>query len=137
VGNSLEVKEALDTLNGRGPQDLVQLSLHLAAHLVRLGGGAASLDEAMEKVSQLLASGAGLEAFQRMVQAQEGIIDFSRSDYGLPQANITVEVPSVQAGFLTELDALKIGRAVMRLGADANSWGTVSIMRWAWFYIKR
>lgn len=123
VGNSLEVKEALDTLNGRGPQDLVQLSLHLAAHMVLLGGGAASLDEAMEKVSYLLASGAGLQAFQSMVQAQEGILDLSRSDYGLPQAKITVEVPSIQAGYLAELDALKIGRAVMRLGAGREQLG--------------
>lgn len=125
VGNGLEVREALDTLSGQGPDDLVELSLRLAAYMVLLGGGASSLDEALEKVSSLLWSGKGREAFQQMVEAQQGSLDFTRSDYGLPRASATMELPSGESGYITSLDALKIGRAVMRLGAGREQIGEI------------
>lgn len=77
VGNALEVKEALDTLQGRGPSDLEELSIVLAAHMVHMGGVADSLEEAVLKVEKLLHNGAGLESFQRMVVAQGGICDLT------------------------------------------------------------
>ncbi|MFY9323431.1 MAG: thymidine phosphorylase, partial [Syntrophomonadaceae bacterium] len=86
VGNALEVKEALDTLQGRGPSDLEELSIVLAAHMVHMGGVADSLEEAVLKVEKLLHNGAGLESFQRMVVAQGGHLRLDQADYGLPQA---------------------------------------------------
>ena len=117
VGNALEVKEALDTLQGLGPADLEELSVMLAAHMVYLGGGADSLKEAISKVNKLLKNGAGLEALQQMVEAQGGYLDLSRSDYGLPQAAEVLDVLSQQEGYISELNALAIGKAVMGLGA--------------------
>jgi pyrimidine-nucleoside phosphorylase len=117
VGNALEVKEAIDTLQGHGPADLEELSLVLAGHMVCLGGGADSLEEAIRKVNKLLKNGAGLESLQHMVEAQGGYLDLSRSDYGLPQAAEVLDVMSQQRGYITELNALAIGKAVMGLGA--------------------
>lgn len=117
VGNALEVKEAIDTLQGHGPADLEELSLVLAGHMVCLGGGADSLEEAIRKVNKLLKNGAGLESLQHMVEAQGGYLDLSRSDYGLPQAAEVLDVMSQQKGYITELNALAIGKVVMGLGA--------------------
>ena len=117
VGNALEVKEALDTLQGLGPADLEELSVMLAAHMVYLGGGADSLKEAISKVNKLLKNGAGLESLQQMVEAQGGYLDLSRSDYGLPQAAEMLDVLSQKEGYISELNALAIGKAVMGLGA--------------------
>lgn len=117
VGNALEVKEAIDTLQGHGPADLEELSLVLAGHMVCLGGGADSLEEAIRKVNKLLKNGAGLESLQHMIEAQGGYLDLSRSDYGLPQAAEVLDVMSQQRGYITELNALAIGKVVMGLGA--------------------
>ncbi len=117
VGNALEVKEALDTLRGQGSADLEELSVMLAAHMVYIGGGAYSLEEAISRVNKLLKNGAGLESLQQMIEAQGGYLDLSRSDYGLPQAAEVLDVISQQEGYISELNALAIGKAVMGLGA--------------------
>lgn len=117
VGNALEVREALDTLQGRGPADLEELSVLLAAHMVHLGGMASGLEEALFKVRELLQTGAGLYAFQQMVAAQGGYLDLARPDYGLPQAAEVIDVILPDHGYVSAVDALAVGRTVMRLGA--------------------
>lgn len=117
VGNALEVREALDTLQGRGPADLEELSVLLAAHMVKVGGLAGSLEEALLKVRKLLQSGAGLQSFQQMVEAQGGHLDLAKPDYGLPQAAEIADVTLPGEGYVQAIDALAVGRTVMRLGA--------------------
>ena len=78
IGNALEVREAIDTLQGKGPKDVEELSLLLAAHMVHIGGLVGTLEEALLKVKKLLQSGAGFQAFQRMVEAQGGHLDYAR-----------------------------------------------------------
>ncbi|HXH05745.1 MAG TPA: thymidine phosphorylase, partial [Vicinamibacterales bacterium] len=70
VGNALEVVEAIEALSGRGPDDLVTLSVLLAARMVRMGGLAGSLEEAARRVRDALASGRARETFARMVEQQ-------------------------------------------------------------------
>ena len=72
VGNALEVIECIETLKGRGPKDLEELSVTLAARMVRLAGLAGTNAEAEEKVRSALQSGAGLEKFRRIVEQQGG-----------------------------------------------------------------
>lgn len=117
VGNALEVREALDTLQGRGPADLEELSVLLAAHMVKVGGQADSLEEALLKVRTLLQTRAGLMSFQQMVEAQGGSLDLTRPDYGLPQASEIAGVTFTNQGYVKAIDALAVGRTVMRLGA--------------------
>lgn len=117
VGNALEVREAIDTLDGRGPADLEYLSLYLAAHMVQLGQKADSFEEAWNKVVHLLKSGAALAKFSEMVAAQEGLLDYNDANYGLPMAPVQVKVTSPQEGYIAEIDAYGIGSTAMLLGA--------------------
>jgi len=117
IGNALEVREAIDTLQGKGPKDLEELSVLLAAHMVHIGGLVGTLEEALLKVKKLLQSGAGFQAFQRMVEAQGGHLDYARPHYGLPRAAEIADVIIPHEGYISAIDALAVGRIVMRLGA--------------------
>jgi pyrimidine-nucleoside phosphorylase len=120
VGNALEVAECLETLKGRGPKDLEDLSVALAARMVRLTGLAESDEEAEAKVRSALASGAGLEKFRRVVERQGGdprVVD----DYGrLPTAPHRAPVAADRDGYVIDVDAEQVGVGAMRLGAGRN-----------------
>lgn len=117
VGNALEVTEALDTLNGQGPEDLTELSLYLAAHMLHLAGQYTELAAAHERVSYLLSSGAALQKFNEMVQEQKGTLLSPDQYYGLPRAPVQYPVLSEQEGFIQAIDCEGIGRTAMQLGA--------------------
>jgi len=117
IGNALEVREAIDLLQGQGPDDLRQLCIELAAHMLVLGGQADELETAREKLRVLLASGAALAKFDELVVAQGGQLHYNQPDYGLPQASIKEKVAADRSGFVTGLDALKVGHSAMLLGA--------------------
>ncbi len=109
AGNALEVAEALDTLAGRGPADLVEVTLALAREMLTLVG--IDTDPA-----GVLASGAALPVFEAQVAAQGG-----RLDEGLPTAPHVHEVASPGSGVLTRLDARAVGIAAWRLGAGRST----------------
>jgi pyrimidine-nucleoside phosphorylase len=116
VGNSVEVIESIETLKGRGPKDLTDLSILLAARMVRVAGLAASDTEAAGKVRAALDSGEGLEVFRKCLEFQGGdpriIDDYSR----FPSALRTMDVVALQSGFVTEMVAGAVGVASMVLG---------------------
>jgi pyrimidine-nucleoside phosphorylase len=120
VGNALEVAECVETLKGRGPRDLEELSVGLAARMLRLGGVAASDAEAGAKVRAALDSGRGLEKLGQIIEQQGGdprvIDDHSR----LPAAPRRHVHAADRSGFVVHLDAELIGRATMVLGAGRN-----------------
>jgi thymidine phosphorylase len=117
VGNALEVVESIETLKGNGPKDLTDLSVLLAARMVKLAGLAADDAEAEKKVRRALDSGAGLEVFRRCVEEQGGdprvIDDYTR----LPTAPRTMAVVAPRPGFVSEMTAGAVGVAGMVLGA--------------------
>ena len=117
AGNSLEVIECLETLKGRGPADLRNLSVELAARMVHVAGVADDLGAAREKVSGVLRSGKGLEKFREIVVRQGGdprVLD----DYKLlPLSRKLLFVVADRAGYVAEMKAEAIGRAAMHLGA--------------------
>jgi pyrimidine-nucleoside phosphorylase len=120
VGNALEVIECIETLKGRGPKDLEELSVKLAARMVRLGGLAKSDADAEAKVRSVLTGGAGLEKFRRIVEQQGGdprIVDvYDR----LPRAPKTSAITADRAGYVTHLHAERIGVGAVLLGAGRN-----------------
>ncbi|MGL6095924.1 MAG: thymidine phosphorylase, partial [Fimbriiglobus sp.] len=120
VGNALEVMEAIDTLKGQGPPEVENLSLLLAAAMVRLGGLAASDDEADAAVQNALTSGAALEKFRDVIRQQGGdprvIDDYSR----LPAAPKTAFVKTRTAGIVNEVNAGAVGFAATILGAGRD-----------------
>ncbi|MCI0701629.1 MAG: thymidine phosphorylase [Planctomycetia bacterium] len=116
VGNSLEVIEAIETLKGNGPRDLTELSVKLAARMVKLADIADTDAEAEESVRSRLASGRGLEVFRETIAQQGGdprvIDDYSR----LPRTKTVVHVMTDRTGYITSIDAEKVGIASCVLG---------------------
>ncbi|MCP3772525.1 pyrimidine-nucleoside phosphorylase [Paenibacillus sp. MZ04-78.2] len=117
IGNSLEVLEAIDTLSGRGPAELTELCLELAAHMVRLGGKADGEAEAKELVTRLLENGEALAKLKQFIAAQGGDAGIAEDPARLPQAARRVDVPSPEEGCIAAIDAEALGITAMLLGA--------------------
>jgi pyrimidine-nucleoside phosphorylase len=117
IGNSLEVIECIETLKGRGPKDVEDLSVELAARMVRLAGLAANNEVARTKVRAALSSGAGLEKLRQVIELQGGDPKVLDDVKRLPTAPNQIDVTSDRAGFLTDVDAEQVGIASMILGA--------------------
>ncbi|AFC31436.1 Pdp [Paenibacillus mucilaginosus 3016] len=117
IGNSLEVKEAIDTLKGQGPKDLEELCFALGRQMVFLAGKAASLEEAEEKLKEVIANGKALEKFREFIANQGGDPSVVDHPEKLPQAAFLIEVPAKTDGVVAEIVADEIGTAAMLLGA--------------------
>ncbi|NQX69045.1 pyrimidine-nucleoside phosphorylase [Paenibacillus alba] len=117
VGNSLEIKEAIDTLRGEGPEDLTHLVLTLGAHMVVLGGKAESFEQAYQLLEELIRSGKALETLKQFVVAQGGTADVIDDPTKLPQAPYQVHVIAPAGGYVHAIQAEEIGVAAMQLGA--------------------
>jgi pyrimidine-nucleoside phosphorylase len=117
IGNALEVKEALDILQQRGPQDTTELTLRLAAEMVVLGKQAADLPAARERVIQAISSGQALEKFRDLIATQGGdpyvVDDRSR----LPQAPHQTSIRCPHKGYVSGIDSYSLGMLAMQLGA--------------------
>jgi pyrimidine-nucleoside phosphorylase len=117
VGNALEVKEAIDTLNGSGPADLWEHCLEVAGHMLLLSSEAASLEEAKVMVENACKSGQAMHKFRQMVAAQGGDLAMVDNPERLPQAPIIETVTSPRTGFVSTIDAGQIGWSCLQLGA--------------------
>lgn len=121
IGNSCEVIEAIDTLKGRGPDDLNEVSVHVAAEMLLLTGKASNETEAFALVHDAIQSGRALESFRDFVTAQGGnpnIID----DYSLlPGAKYALEVKLPGEGFVVSLNAEEAGTAAMMIGCGRRT----------------
>ncbi|MGC9468077.1 MAG: thymidine phosphorylase [Anaerolineae bacterium] len=123
VGNSLEVKEALDALRGSGPQDLVEHSLRIAGEMLHLGGVADSLEAGTQLASDMIESGSALEKFRQMVSAQGGDVRYVDEPDRFPEAEVTDTVTASRAGYIAGMAADKIGMAVVALGGGREKKG--------------
>ncbi len=117
VGNALEVREAVDTLNGHGPEDLTSLCCELGAELLVFAGGVSSHEDAVTKLRELLENGRAQESFRQLIRQQGGNAAVVDDLSLLPQAATKIEVRSANAGTVESLNALEIGRAANLLGA--------------------
>ena len=117
VGNSLEIKEAMDTLKGNGPKDLTELCLNLGSRMLVLGGLEKEIGLARKKLEGILSSGKALDKFVQLIEAQggdSGIID----DYDvLTKAKIISDYTAPNGGYISSIDAEAVGRAALELGA--------------------
>ncbi|NMM65164.1 pyrimidine-nucleoside phosphorylase [Clostridium sp. P21] len=117
IGNALEVKEAIDTLKGEGPEDLTELVLTLGSQMVVLAKKASTLDEAREKLLESIKNGKALEKFKMFLENQGGDASIADNPEKLPQAKYKIEVPAKESGFVSNMVADEIGIAAMLLGA--------------------
>ncbi|WP_093857142.1 pyrimidine-nucleoside phosphorylase [Tenuibacillus multivorans] len=121
IGNGLEVEEAIDTLNGNGPEDLTELSLTLGSQMVVLGGQAKSLDEARQRLEENIQNGQAIEKFKEFLAAQGGDASVVDNPEKLPQASQTIELKAKQSGYIQEMVADELGHAAMMLGAGRQT----------------
>ena len=121
VGNALEVKEAIETLKGNGPEDLVELVLTLGSHMVFAAEKADSLEEAREKLEQSLRDGSALESFKQFVVAQGGLEDEVLHPEKLPAAKYVEDVICEEEGFVAKILTEEIGRISLLLGGGRET----------------
>jgi len=117
IGNALEVKEAIDTLKGHGPEDLTELCLTLGSHMVYLAGKAESTDRAREMLQEVIDNGKALETFKIFLSSQGGDASVVDQTDLLPKAKFITELPARESGYVAEITADSIGTAAMLLGA--------------------
>ena len=120
IGNSLEVIEAVNTLNGKGPKDLTEVCLHLAANMMVLAG-LGTLEECLSKAKQVIADGSALKRLIAMVEAHSGDSSVIKDINQFEQAAYSYEVKAPRDGYVTEMDTEKCGIASVLLGAGRET----------------
>jgi len=118
VGHATEVIEAIACLKGGGPADLMEVAAALTSHMLILGGVARNEEEARKRIKATIASGLALQKFRDLCVAQGGDPRVINDPLWLPTAKFCTEVGATAGthGFIAEVDALKVGQAVMVLG---------------------
>lgn len=117
IGNALEVKEAIETLQGKGPKDLTELVLTLGSQMVILAGKAKTSEEAKEMLLDAIHSGKALAKFKEFLANQGGDASIVDDLTKLPQAKYKIELPAKQSGYISRMVADEIGVVSMILGA--------------------
>ncbi|WP_026865735.1 pyrimidine-nucleoside phosphorylase [Jeotgalicoccus marinus] len=121
VGNANEVREAIDTLKGEGPEDLTELSLTLASQMVVVGGKAETIEEARTMLEEVIKNGKALEKFKAFVKNQGGDDSLVDHPENLAQAKYHIDVVATESGFIESIDAENVGVAASILGAGRQT----------------
>lgn len=121
IGNSLEVVEAIETLQGNGPEDLVEMCYALGSQMVVLAGKAKTIDEARTLLQEALESGKALAKFKEMIQNQGGDPTIVEKPERILTARYTMELPAKQSGVVSKIVANELGIAAMMLGAGRKT----------------
>lgn len=117
IGNALEVKEAIETLQGKGPQDLTELVLTLGSQMVILARKAQTAKQARAMLKEAIDSGKAIAKFKEFLQNQGGDASIVDDTTKLPQAKYQIELPALKSGYVSRIIANEIGVASMMLGA--------------------
>lgn len=121
VGNALEVMEAINTLRGKGPEDLTLLTITLASHMLMLAGLAKDVEAAKNQIQDLLSTGAAIDKLKEWIKLQGGderaVDDFSY----LPQAPYHRDFCLNQIGYVEAINAEAVGKAALVLGAGRET----------------
>ena len=121
VGNAIEVKEAIDTLNGHGPADLLELCLTIGSLMAVGTGKAANVDEARTLLLEKLNDGSALKKFAEFVEAQGGDSAPVYDTKLLPQASIVKEVYAPVDGYVSHIESDRVGISAMKLGGGRET----------------
>jgi len=117
IGNALEVREAIEILQGEGGGDLLEVTLLLGAHMLLAAGKFQTVEEAREELLRLIQEGKGIEKLRELIKAQGGDERVVDNPYLLPQAKIITSISTDKEGYIAEINAKKVGEAAMILGA--------------------
>ncbi len=117
IGNSLEIKEAIEVLKNGGPEDLRHLCLVLGSYMLKLGGVVKTHKEGRNKLIKILEEGKAFSKFKEMVIAQEGNPQLIENPELLPIAKYCVKIKADKSGYVQKIDSQLVGESVMILGA--------------------
>ena len=121
VGNALEVKEAIDTLEGHGPADFLELCLTLGSQMLMAGGKAESAREAEGMLRGVIADGSALRKLAEFVEAQGGDSHVVYHPELLPEAAITLPVEAPKSGYVTRIVCDEVGICSLILGGGRET----------------
>ena len=121
VGNALEVREAIDTLMGKGPEDFLELCLTLGSEMVVAGKKADSTEEARKMLLEKLEDGSALDKLAQFVRAQGGDDSYVYHPDKLPVAEKVYEVKAEKDGFLSHIDCDEVGICSLILGGGRET----------------
>lgn len=121
VGNALEVEEVLDTLNGNGPADLLELCLELGSYMLLGTKKAATKEEAKEKLLTTITTGAALEKFAAFIEAQGGDKNQVYNPKLLPKASIQYECTAPAGGYVSRIKTEEVGMLSLILGGGRET----------------
>jgi len=117
VGNSLEVVEAVETLQGHGPEDFLEHCLYVSANMLVLGKRAGALSAGRAMAQKSMADGSAFEKFRVLVEAQGGDVSYVDDPSKFPRAAFIEVVKSPKSGYLAQIEARTVGEASVTLGA--------------------
>lgn len=121
VGNALEVKEAIDTLKGRGPEDFVELVMTLGTQMLIAGGKAGSEAEARKMLQETIDSGSALKKLAEFVKAQGGDANAIYDTSLLPRASIVEPVFIQETGYIEHIECDEVGVCSLMLGGGRET----------------
>lgn len=121
IGNSLEVREAIDTLNGHGPKDLLELCLQAGTHMLIQAQKTDSQITARKMLEDAIASKEALRTLCAMVKAQGGDDAYIRHPEMFPKPKEVIAVRSLKEGYVQDLEAMTLGLVSMKLGGGRQT----------------
>ncbi len=121
IGNSLEVMEAIDTLTGTGPNDLLELCIELSSTVLRVVEPEKNIADIRNKILKVINTGQGLDKFNRFVHAQGGPQYISKQQDILPLAQHIVPYKARYSGYISQIDTEGIGIGAVSIGAGRQA----------------
>jgi pyrimidine-nucleoside phosphorylase len=125
IGNSLEIKEAIDILKNRGPEDLREICLFLGSHMLKLGGIVDNIGKGRKILLTSLKNGTAFSKFIDMVKEHGGDIKMVENPQLLPEAKYRFQIKCHQEGYIHKINSKSIGLSAMLLGAGREEKGSI------------
>lgn len=125
VGNALEVKEAIATLHGKGPRDLIELCLEAGSIMLEQAKVVDDLKKGRKLLEKAITDGSAFNKLKEMVKAQGGDVSYIENPEKFPLSKYVVEIRSEDEGYVKRIEALEIGESAMRLGAGRETYDDV------------
>ncbi len=125
VGNALEVKEAIATLHGKGPRDLIELCLEAGSIMLEQAKVVDDLKKGRKLLEKAITDGSAFNKLKEMVKAQGGDVSYIDNPEKFPLSKYVVEIRSEDEGYVKRIEALEIGESAMRLGAGRETYDDV------------
>lgn len=121
IGNWMEVEEANDSLQGRGPEDVMEVTHQLAGTMIYLGGKASDIEEGIGKSREAVENGQAWEVWNGLVAEQGGDTELLSNPAQYPKTKYQFELTAQETGYIEAMDAFEIGMASVELGAGRRS----------------